>query len=605
MASLLLTTPAEELTADSPDAASGGDDRLLVATFGNRVAEDYVVHIASGNARNSHRPVLVDLSSSNELNSLAADERRISSIILFLDSHWTQGHRAFIDDLARLAAEHRAEFVCVVSTFLVHLGCREAIEAEDYVLARFRRVAARLVVFRPGHLLAPHSRTVATLNCYGPWFPIVPRGLRSCFVNGHDLFAAIDAERRAFTPRSAFRSPRVFTLLGPNRSWREMLARHRGTGFGKACLTLVANLLALLCLGHIAALVIGAFRRRRFRLDCLQPTSFRELLSLYNPYNFRHVKVVGYNNGVNHFGHRFPGKTVVSTVRCNRIVRVGSGLIKADCGATIHDSLVFLAASGQEPFVVPNYSYVCLGTAFFVPIHGSASDYSTVAETITRILLYDPLCDRLVAASRGEPAFQDRVYNMASEMLLLRLHLRVRPKARYSVQREELESPRAGELLIALRDQQAANVEIRKGSAADRKVRISRYFALNSPLTPHPSPLALELPRDALGRLWDRLEENPVTSFLMHAATRYFAWHVELFFTAEEFTTFWQTHHTLPLKKIQLRYIRRDGLPSSPFRDHDCVSADMFMLRRHRRRFEDYLRKTFRVVRSNPGKHSQ
>jgi len=43
-----------------------------------------------------------------------------------------------------------------------------------------------------------------------------------------------------------------------------------------------------------------------------------------------------------------------------------------------------------------------------------------------------------------------------------------------------------------------------------------------------------------------------------------------------------KAHETLPLKKIQLRYIRRDGFPHSPFRDHDCVSVDTFLLRRHR-----------------------
>ena len=91
----------------------------------------------------------------------------------------------------------------------------------------------------------------------------------------------------------------------------------------------------------------------------------------------------------------------------------------------------------------------------------------------------------------------------------------------------------------------------------------------------------------------------------MHALTRHFAWHVELFLTTDEFVTFWKTHHQVPVRKIQVRHIRRDGLPHSPFRDHDCVSVDLFMLRRHRRTFEAYLKKTFTVVRTNPGKHSR
>jgi hypothetical protein len=144
-------------------------------------------------------------------------------------------------------------------------------------------------------------------------------------------------------------------------------------------------------------------------------------------------------------------------------------------------------------------------------------------------------------------------------------------------------------------------VEVRKAQAASGTVRVYRYYR-DPGETPSP---VLELPRDALGRLWDRLEENPVTSFLMHAFARHCVWHVELFFTAEEFATFWESHRALPLRKIQLRSIRRDGFPHSPFREHDCVSADLFMFRRHRQPFEDYLKRTFAVVRANPGKHSR
>ena len=154
--------------------------------------------------------------------------------------------------------------------------------------------------------------------------------------------------------------------------------------------------------------------------------------------------------------------------------------------------------------------------------------------------------------------------------------------------------------MSALRDQQATNVEIRQASAASDKITVSRYFKERGDTS---SP-ALELPRDALGRLWDRLEENPITSYLMHALSRHVAWHTELFFTPGEFALFWQTRGQLPLRKIQLRYLRRDGLPHSPCRDDDCVSADLFIFRWNRSRFLEYLTKTFSTVRTNPGKHS-
>jgi hypothetical protein len=364
-------------------------------------------------------------------------------------------------------------------------------------------------------------------------------------------------------------------------------------------------ILSLLLVGQFAAVALDLLARwfpslRHWNFDTLRPGSFQDLLALYNPYNFQHVKVVGYNNGVVHFGQRHPGKTIVSTVLCNRIMRVGANEIKADCGATIRKARDFLADARQELYVLPNYSYVCLGTAFFVPIHGSASDYATVAETITQALLYDPVSDRFVRASSDEPAFRDQVYNLSSNVLLLRLCLRVKSKSLYFVQRQQLENATAEELLSALCDTSAANVEMRKAKAAGRAIEVSKYYQAADCVEN-----LLEVPRDSLGRLWDRLEENAVTSFLMHALTRWLAWHVELFFTAEQFKTFWETHQSLPLRKIQLRYIRRDGLPHSPFRELDCVSADMFMFRWNRRAFEAYLKQAFGVVRSNPGKHSQ
>src|SRR5262249_29141458 len=131
-------------------------------------------------------------------------------------------------------------------------------------------------------------------------------------------------------------------------------------------------------------------------------------------------------------------------------------------------------------------------------------------------------------------------------------------------------------------------------------VQVYQYFTENG----HGADAAQKLPRDALGRLWDRLEENPVSSFLFHRLTRWLAYHTELFLSEQEFARFWETHGALPIRKIQLRFIRRDGWPHSPFRDHDCISADLFLLRKDRRQFELYLRQTLPTVQMNPGKHS-
>src|SRR5262249_34907768 len=155
-------------------------------------------------------------------------------------------------------------------------------------------------------------------------------------------------------------------------------------GVLSTCLTALCWILSLLLVGQFAAVALDLLARwlpslRHWNFDTLRPRSFQELLALCNPYNIQHVKVVGYNNGVVHFWQRHPGKPIVWPVLCNRIVRVAPNEIKADCGATIRKARDFLAEAGQELHVLPNCSYVCLGTAFFVPIHGSASDYATVA----------------------------------------------------------------------------------------------------------------------------------------------------------------------------------------------------------------------------------
>src|SRR5262249_40180075 len=316
--------------------------------------------------------------------------------------------------------------------------------------------------------------------------------------------------------------------------------------------------------------------------------------------NNRHVKVVGYNNGVVHFGHQYPGRTVVSTVRCNHVARVNGAAATFDAGVTIRQATQVLGQAGKELHVVPNYSYVSLGTSFFIPIHGSASEFSTLGDTIERVLLYDPTEDRFLGGKRNAPAFQGNFYNLDRALLLLRLRVRVKDKCRYYVQLCRLEGPSGQEVLRVFRDVQASNIEIRKSRAADQAVDVRKYYT--SP--PDDAADALPFPKDQLGKVWDKQEANPVSPFLFYWIVRRFIYHVELFIPPEEFPVFWETHGALPVSKIQLRYIRKDGLPHSPFRQHDCISADMSMRKKYKPAFDAYLKETFRAVQLNPGKHS-
>jgi hypothetical protein len=616
------------------------EDVVLIAGFGNAIAVDLAAFVSQG--AESHVIVVDDESNCRlvvppvrslplvegvrSTPDLRGEPGGVASLILFIDSRLTVSERRVLEDLLQSARRWRTRFVGIISTFRFHLDDPGVEELEDHILARASSLPADIVVFRPGHVLSPHSRVSRLLERFAAWYPLVPGHLCSCLIEATTFFAAVEATRREVLRRSdPDRGPsrsdqtdhansagravggktRSYTLLGPNLAWRDLLARRCATGPGQLLPRAVCALLSWLLLGHLIALVLTSLARRipalrQWHVHTLYPRSLRELLSLCHRHNIDNVKVVGYNNGVVHFGHRHPGKTVISTIRCHRTAHAGRQALKADCGATVREALDFLAGNRQELYVIPNYSYVCLGTSFFVPIHGSAVDFSTVADTIYRVVLYDPDRDRIISAARDDASFREHVYNQQSRVVALRLYLLAKPKSRYFVDRETLFNPSAGDLLRALRDREATNVEIRQSRSASSKVTVARYYADSG----NASPLALELPRDALGRLWDRLEENPLTSYLMHTLTKHFIWHTELFLRPQEFDSFWRTHAQLPLRKLQLRYIRRDGLPHSPFRDEERVSIDLFLFRRHKARFAEYLETHVPAVRSNPGKNS-
>jgi hypothetical protein len=527
---------------------------------------------------------------------------RIAGVVFFLDRNATEGELELLGTVADLAIEKQVRCICIVSSFRVHFSDPIARRAEEFLLNRLKGSSAKIVVFRPSHILSPRSRTNNKLWKFRFLAALVPPRFTTCCVDGEKLFAAIKQELETNGPRTR----RTYTLLGANTSWRALLNQKSHERPPGTLPSAFAAILRLFLIGHVLGLFFDLLAQlfptlRPYRFDTLYPDSVQELLALYNKYNYRYVKIVGYNNGVVHFGHSYPGKTVVLTIHCNRTARVQGSLARFDGGVTIRQAMEVLKKEGKELHVIPNYTYVSMGTSYFIPIHGSASDYSTIGETIEKVLLYDPAKDRFLAATRADASFGDYMYNLTADVLLLRLTVRVRTKSRYFIKSFELADASSEEILGYFHDKRASNVEIRKAKASSPAVKISLYYTEQG----EGASAAMELPRDRLGSLWDRLEANPITSVLFHGLIRRLAHHVELFLSEEEFAVFWETHRTLPLSKIQLRYIKRDGMPHSPFKQHDCVSADLFMLKKHKAAFEAYLREKLPAVAMNPGKHSR
>jgi hypothetical protein len=591
------------------------DPLVLIAGCNDAVLADFVAHV-----RKQRTDRLIVISSPRLCRCVEGDaaacvvddftpdgflsehaDDQVAAVVVFLSRRWTERQTSLLDAVAEIARTKRVRNVCVVSSFLVHFGDPRAEQAEACALKRLAAPGAAVTVVRPSHILCERSRACTALRRLAWCHPLVPKRLTSCCVVGHELFHVIE---RAIDSAAPHRF-RTFTVLGPNRPWADILRDHLGRSLGRRIAAAAAAALSWFFIGHVLGLGLAGLakffpRVQSWDFDTLSPASARELLALYNPFNYRDVKVVGYNNGVVHFGQQHPGKTVVSTARCGRVARVHGWVGRFDAGMTIRQATDMLNAAGKEFYVVPNYSFVSLGTTFFVPIHGSASELSTMGDTIERVFLYNPADNRFITAARGSPDFNQQIYNQQSDVLLLRLSFRVKDKTRYFMTRETLTAPTSGELLAAFHDREPSNVEIRKSKAASPFAEVCKYYTDRR----QGHVESLEVPRDRLGRLWDWIECNPPAAALFHGLMRRFGYHVELFLAPDEFAVFWDTHRRLPIAKIQLRYIKRDRFPHSPFRGGDCVAADLFMLRKHKEAFDRYVQETIPAVRFNPGKHS-
>jgi hypothetical protein len=505
-----------------------------------------------------------------------------------------------IDHLAGMLRDARGIRICVVSSFTVHFDDAALLAVERRIVERFEQTSAQLTILRTGHLLTSNSPLVSSLRRFAPLHPLAPRRLRSCFLDPGELFAAI----QDVLAKKPGRRVCVLTLLGQNMRLRNILETKVPSGPIPAFVTVMAYLLAWLGLGQLVGLAFliaarACPRLRTWQFDTLTLGGAAELLTLVNPYNRRHVAIAGYNTGVVHFGWQWPGKTVVKTVGSGHQVRLRRDSVVVDAGVTLKRTAEMLRQAGRELCVTPNYSYISMGTTFFVPVHGSACEVSTLGETINKIWLYDPCFDRLMVLRRDDPRFAEAMYNPSSGLLALRLELRVQPKRHFVVDHSALDSPTAAEMWRLLAERSAANIEVRKARASARQVDVYRYY----PASPTDGA-ALDAAQDAVGRIWDRLEENAVTSFTFHALIRRFGFHVELFLDEQEFGVFWDAHTRLPLSKIQLRFIRRDNLPHSPCGRRDCISADLFMLRAKSAAFLNFVHEQLPHARFNPGKHS-
>ena len=523
------------------------------------------------------------------------------SVVVLLPQQLSPSEWEQLRQVAERVKSHDCLRVCLLSSFAAHLQDPQILETESQLTRLFDPTnQRRLTVLRSGRLIGCQNGAKSQLKRLVPWAPLVSSSYRSCFVEVDELVAKIgQLLDEAYWPIN-----RTVTLLGKNRELREVLEEQSQRSPKSSTKRFAAQVLRLLLVGKMASALHSLGCRfwpqwEAWRLTTLQPRSSAELLTLYNSTNYDHVALAGNNTGVVHFGWNYPGKTVVKTIASGSRVRIADNTLEVDAGITLKQVNAELDAADRELYVLPNYSYISMGTIFMVPVHGSGSEVSVLGETIEQALLYDPRLGRILRVRRDQPEFGEYMYNPRSDALVLRLWLRIRPKSRYFVTKETNTAPSAADVWQVFLDREASNIELRKSRAGDEEVEICKYYASSEGRSD-----TMEVPKDTIGRLWDRLEENPISSYLFHTMVKKFGFHVELFLDEDEFPVFWDAHRKLPLSKIQLRYVRGDGLPHSPVGNRDCISADIFMKRNDSEQFLTFMKEHLPNAKYNPGKHS-
>ncbi|MCA9034771.1 MAG: hypothetical protein KDA91_06550 [Planctomycetaceae bacterium] len=546
-----------------------------------------------------------------------------------IDIVFLMGHSLTRDDLKTVQRISdsltglQTRCVVVRESLSSHFGDPSSDDIDDALRRYLTARVKTLSILHCGYVLSANSVMERIRDRWFVAAPLLHQRMTSTFVDGQRLFAAINQElvrnRTSLHthPVAGLRGFREISILGQRRAWRDVFGERRANqsrpGIGPSMSnSVVGRMAALACrilsrLG-LAIVIFGCIRLvgrispgwRQLHFHTLKPRSVRELLALYNRHAVTDIQIAGYNNGVNHFGWEYPDRTVVQTILVPGRIRLRADSVSVDAGVTLKESIGQLNQANREFLVVPNYSWISMGTLFFVPVHGSGSRVSTLSDTIEEVLLFDAENDQFIRACRGDGVFQRAMYDTSRSLLLLRLRLRTKQKSRYFVKHSQMDNPSADQVLRLFDDPFACNVEVRKNKASAVSIDVRRYFEGEDADRVD----AMELPRDSIGRIWDRLEETPIVSGLFHWFVRRFAFHVELFLTADEFRIFWDHHQSLPVSKIQLRRVLKDGILNSACRNQDCISADLFMTRGNRDVFCQFVATHMPDVRSNPGKQS-
>ena len=99
---------------------------------------------------------------------------RSGSVVLFLGRGQAKEERAALDAVVELARRAKVRTVCIVGSFLVHVGDPETAHAEAEAVAKLQPLVGRLVLFRASHVLSPELPSGPTTAAMGLVTPVGP-----------------------------------------------------------------------------------------------------------------------------------------------------------------------------------------------------------------------------------------------------------------------------------------------------------------------------------------------------------------------------------------------------------------------------------------------
>jgi hypothetical protein len=257
--------------------------------------------------------------------------------------------------------------------------------------------------------------------------PLLPASATLPCLTAERLVQVLAGEFLGETTQRVGQSRRL-TIPGRRYSLRQLLSLQKCRSGLSHTMTAIAALAAR-CGGTLLAdLTLRLLCRigwswARLLPQTVKPRSARELLEIYNHWSWPDLQLAGWNNGVVHFGWKFPGRTVVSTSASGRCLRPGTESVTVDGGLPLKQVLLALQKVGRSLLVVPNFSWISMGTAFFVPVHGSGCRVSTLGQTVVRALVYDAAENRLLRLHRRDSEFRRMMYDRSRPLLLLRMTL--------------------------------------------------------------------------------------------------------------------------------------------------------------------------------------